>query len=136
MPQQIIQGSEVGGQGTTAVADPTNIRRHKRAQCDSSQYRVFFTDEYLEGEGVLMDLSIQGCRVECPTDIQIGSTLALWLFLPDFDWPLQIEKAEVRWKDGNLFGLEFIRLRPAQRDRLRRLVHNSLFATPAEKSCQ
>ena len=48
--------------------------------------------------------------------------LRLSLFLPDHQWPLRINQAIVRWIDKNEFGLEFVSITMAQRERLRALV--------------
>lgn len=48
--------------------------------------------------------------------------LRLSIFLPDFQWPLRINQAIVRWIDKDEFGLEFVSITMAQRERLRTLV--------------
>jgi hypothetical protein len=35
---------------------------------------------------------------------------------------LRIDEAVVRWIDGQMFGLEFVGIRPAQRERLRAII--------------
>lgn len=89
----------------------------------ATDFRVFFTDgQYLEGEGTVLDISKSGCRVHCPCDLEEGASLELWLFIPNYDWPLRVERAVVRWKDGEQFGLDFLNLRPSQRERLRQFL--------------
>lgn len=95
-------------------------RVHDRADTD---FRVFFTDgQDLEGEGTVLDISRSGCRMHCPCDLKQGATVELWLFMPNYDWPLRVERALVRWKEEAEFGLEFLKLRPSQRERLRQFI--------------
>jgi hypothetical protein len=54
--------------------------------------------------------------------LQPGMALKLSLFLPDYNWPLRVDRAIVRWVAGQDFGLEFTTIRMAQRERLRALV--------------
>jgi hypothetical protein len=48
--------------------------------------------------------------------------LRLSIFLGDQKWPLRIDQAIVRWVGGQNFGLEFIGIRSAQRERLRAMI--------------
>lgn len=89
----------------------------------ATDFRVFFTDgQYLEEEGTVLEISKSGCRVRCPCVLEEGTTLEVWLFMPDYDWPLRVERAVVRWKDDEEFGLQFPNLRPSQRERLRQFL--------------
>jgi hypothetical protein len=82
----------------------------------------FFGDEEFEGEASLLDISTHGCRASSSVDLRVGMALKLSLFLADYQWPLRIDQATVRWADGQRFGLEFTDIRPAQRERLRALI--------------
>lgn len=82
----------------------------------------FFGDEEFEGEASLLDISTYGCRVSSSVGLRVGMTLKISLFLADYQWPLRIDQATVRWADGQRFGLEFTGIRPAQRERLRALI--------------
>jgi len=85
--------------------------------------RLFFSNSgRLEGEATLLDLSKTGCAAESETTVQTDMSLELWIFLPDYGWRMHIDHAVVRWVRGHVFGLEFLHLRPVQRERLRRLV--------------
>ncbi len=105
---------------------PSLLHRRREGRVDeraATDFRVFFTDgQYLEEEGTALDISKSGCRVRCPCALEQGTMLEVWLFMPDYDWPLRVERAVVRWKDEEEFGLEFMNLRPSQRERLRQLL--------------
>jgi hypothetical protein len=82
----------------------------------------FFGEDDLEGEATLLDISTHGCRASSVIELKVGLVLKLSLFLSDYQWPLRIDQATVRWVNGQRFGLEFTEIRPAQRERLRGLI--------------
>ena len=85
--------------------------------------RLFFLGEDdFEGEATILDLSTGGCQATSLTEVQVGTTLRLSLFLHDQEWPLRIDEALVRWVKGATFGLEFTRIRSAQRERVRAII--------------
>jgi len=110
-------------------------RTHSPGQSDGAERRgrrlalnrrlFFFGDDEFEGEATILDISTHGCRATSLTEVKAGATLKLSLFLQDQPWPLRIEEAIVRWVDGQSFGLEFVGIRPAQRERLRALLMNA-----------
>ncbi len=93
-------------------------RKSKRIE---TAIRIFFTSGKFEGEGTVLDLSREGCRFECETPISMGTPLEVWIFLPNSEWPLEIELAEVRWKKGNMFGVQFLKFRPLQEERINKV---------------
>jgi hypothetical protein len=82
----------------------------------------FFGDDDFEGEATVREVSTNGCRADTSVEVKIGMLFKLSLFLDDFKWPLRVDQAIVRWIDGRQFGLEFISIRLAQRERLRNLI--------------
>lgn len=81
-----------------------------------------FGDDDFEAEATVLDVSTNGCSAESAIDVTVGMILKLSLFLPDYQWPLRVDQALVRWVDGRQFGLEFTNIRLAQRERLRGLI--------------
>ena len=82
----------------------------------------FFGEDDFEGEATVLDLSTGGCQATSLTEVQVGTTLRLSLFLHDQQWPVRIDGAMVRWVNGNSFGLEFTEIRAAQRERVRAII--------------
>ena len=82
----------------------------------------FFGDGEFEGEATVLDISTNGCKATSHTEVKVGLSLKLSLFLQDQQWPLRIDHAVVRWVDGQCFGMEFTGIRPAQRERLRSML--------------
>jgi hypothetical protein len=101
--------------------DPQPFERRGR-RLTMNRRLFFFGEGEFEGEATLLDLSTNGCRARSLTEVKVGLSLKLSLFLQDQQWPLRIDHAVVRWVDGQCFGLEFTGIRPAQRERLRSIV--------------
>jgi len=72
------------------------------------QFRSSFSSmTMVGGEGSLVDLSLRGCRIESPTDVQPGASLELRIVAIAHEPPIQIQAAIVRWSREGQFGLEF-----------------------------
>jgi len=86
--------------------------------------RVFFAgiENDVEGEGTVADLSKGGCRIESETQPPIGTEVKLSLFMPDFSWPMKVDRAAVQWVKGETFGVRFLSLQSAQQERLTRCI--------------
>ena len=85
----------------------------------------FFGEDDFEGEATILDLSTGGCQATSLTEVQVGTTFRLSLFLHDQKWPVRIDGSMVRWVNGNRFGLEFTEMRSAQRERIRGIIMKS-----------
>jgi c-di-GMP-binding flagellar brake protein YcgR len=116
-----------------ALEDPRSSRAsrsdHETAMAERRGRRLklscrlfFFGEDDFEGEATILDLSTGGCQATSVTEVRVGMTLRLSLFLQDQEWPLRIDEALVRWAKGPTFGLEFTRIRPAQRERIRAMI--------------
>ncbi len=102
---------------------PDNVEFERRGRRLSMNRRLFFFGEGdFEGEATVLDISTNGCKATSLTEVKVGLSLKLSLFLQDQQWPLRIDQAVVRWVDGQCFGMEFIGIRPAQRERLRAML--------------
>lgn len=69
-------------------------------------------------------LSTGGCTVVTDDFVLPGTFLVLHIQLPGHYSPLKVDLAEVRWAKGRECGLEFIRLRKEEKERLRHLLEN------------
>ena len=74
------------------------------------------------GEGIVVDLSIRGCRIESPIDVQPGASLEVRIEVIEREPPIQIQAAIVRWNRGREFGLEFEVIAPTEWTHLRDFV--------------
>lgn len=104
-----------------AANNPVDLERRGR-RLAMSRRLFFFGDGEFEGEATVLDISTNGCRATSSIEIKAGLSLKLSIFLQDQQWPVRIDEAVVRWVEGQAFGLEFVGIRPAQRERLRAIV--------------
>lgn len=87
------------------------------------QFRTTFsTDSALEGTGTILDLSAGGCRAESTATLTPGLALELRIYAEGLEWPLMVEAATVQWISGQMFGLAFFRMKPAERHRLEQVI--------------
>ena len=68
-------------------------------------------------EGCLIDVSTGGCAIETAMSPQKGDSLQLRFAIPNAG-TVHIPLAIVRWVNGNRFGLEFIRTKDSERQKL------------------
>ncbi|MCI0427481.1 MAG: PilZ domain-containing protein [Nitrospiraceae bacterium] len=79
------------------------------------QFRsAFSSTAMIGGEGSVVDLTIRGCRIETPIDVQPGTSLEVRIAVKEHVPPIQIQAAIVRWSRGRQFGLEFEVIAPAE----------------------
>ena len=116
-------GTGKGGSNHPAREAESKQEFERRGRRLSMNRRLFFFGEgEFEGEASVVDISTNGCKATSLTEVKVGLSLKLSIFLQDQEWPLRIDHAIVRWVDGQCFGLEFTGIRPAQRERLRSML--------------
>ena len=96
-----------------------------RSRCSSRMsvhYPASVQTDNGAGEGVLLDLSATGCRLQSPVALTPGSYLALHIEAPDTEAPLAIEVSRVRWSHAGQFGIEFLRYAQDNRQRVTTLI--------------
>jgi hypothetical protein len=71
-----------------------------------------------QGDGMLLDLSLQGCRIKGAPPFPCGTRLRLQLWLPDQAEPVKLELAAVRWVQDDHFGVSFLEVTPDARARI------------------
>jgi hypothetical protein len=67
------------------------------------------------GDGTLVDLTRQGCRIKGTPPLPCGTRLRLQLWLPDVAQPVTVDQAAVRWVQDDQFGVSFLEVSPAAR---------------------
>jgi hypothetical protein len=87
--------------------------------------------QLVEGGGVVVNVSPGGCRIRTPEPVQVGGYLRLILHSGRNGEVIKAELAFVRWAQNDEIGVEFVRINPEQRDKLRQLLYLiSLGAVP------
>jgi len=70
----------------------------------------------------MVDLSIRGCAIKSTVPLHKGNLLCLKIRLTDQEPPIEIAQATVRTVTGRRVGLEFVKIRPEEETRLRKLL--------------
>ena len=82
-------------------------RRHLRFPV---QYRLRYAGKigsrYVRGEGVLVDVSLEGCGIQGSCPVEQGHELTLQIDLPQRKLAMTLNRAVVRWASGGRFGIE------------------------------
>lgn len=82
-------------------------------------YRVSLSaDSTTTGEGRLLDLSLEGCRIETTRHLPVNTYLSLRLQVSSNDLPILVDLAAVRWARGTNCGVHFLSVQPHQVARL------------------
>ena len=82
-------------------------------------YRVSLSaDSTTTGEGRLLDLSLEGCRIECDRHLPVNTYLSLRLQISPNEMPILVDLAAVRWTRGTNCGVHFLSVQPHQVARL------------------
>ena len=67
------------------------------------------------GDGTLVDLARQGCRIKAALPPPCGMRLRLQLWLPDLAQPVTVDLAAIRWVQHDEFGVSFLEVSPVAR---------------------
>ncbi len=84
---------------------------------------ISFRGIQINGSGKAGNISAGGCKVESDTTVDTGTYLDVRIQIRDEGSPMEIDLAVVRWSRNEAFGLEFIKMRPEEQERLQRFVH-------------
>lgn len=96
----------------------------------SGAYPVIFAGAPFLDEGVVRNLSVTGCQIECPRSVLLGSYVQLGILLFDQAPSVRVEIGAIRWASGQRFGVEFIRMPDEEYQRLRHFLGGRLLRTP------
>ena len=99
----------------------------ERREFDPAAVRLPVDISYrrVRARGALTTVSQSGASVTTDLSVQDGATLGLQILLPA-GRPINVEGALVRSVRANSLGLEFVRMRAEERDRLREFVLRAL----------
>jgi len=97
-------------------------RKHARVRVE---YVVSLSGDRIRGQGVVLDLSVAGCRARSPVVVDEGEFLGVLMDVPRYETPLHVDLAVVRWAHGQEFGMEFITMNPDDQQQLRELIRQT-----------
>ncbi len=82
------------------------------------QLPLSFTEAQRASNGVILNISREGCMVTAEQVPVVPNYLQLDMQLREGQQAVRVELAAVRWSSGRKFGLEFIKLGADQQERL------------------
>jgi hypothetical protein len=95
---------------------------HRKNPRYPARFKSLFSIDGVQIEdGVVTDLSLEGCRLASAIHVPPGIPIEIHI-RPDQHSPVYISKAVVRWERGAVFGLEFKELPPLEAATLTRLL--------------
>jgi hypothetical protein len=94
-------------------------RKHTRF---AVQLPVSFRGDQLSDEGTILNVSAEGCAITSDTVAGVGVYLQLSMQLREREEPILVDLAAVRWASARRFGVEFIKICPEERERLKPFV--------------
>ncbi len=90
-------------------------RRDRRFE---TSFTVVFTWEHTDGEGIVTNIGLGGCRLNTDVELTEGCCLKLKLQVPGSKREITVEEAVVRTVEKGSFGLSFSRILGDEQKRL------------------
>jgi c-di-GMP-binding flagellar brake protein YcgR len=95
-------------------------RKHTRF---AVQLPVSFSGDQISDAGTILNLSAEGCAITSETVAGVAVYLQMTMQLREREEPVQVDLAAVRWVAARRFGVEFIKIRPEEAERLKQFVN-------------
>jgi hypothetical protein len=113
-----------------------SIIKEDRREYDRMErkFPITFTGQDSSGEGVVLDLSMGGCTFSTVADLAIGTVLKVDLCLSAAVPPVIVDAAVVRNVRTGVAGVEFVRWRESERERLELFMTGMLIGRGAAQS--
>ncbi|MGQ0695465.1 MAG: PilZ domain-containing protein [Nitrospiraceae bacterium] len=90
----------------TVMNDPVAVEHRKHPRHPVCFKSIFSTDGVRIEDGVVLDLSLGGCRMTSTIPIPSGTPMELHI-RPDQHSPVYVPRGIVRWVGDSTFGVEF-----------------------------
>ena len=94
-------------------------RKHTRF---AVQLPVSFSGDQISDGGTILNVSAEGCAITSDTVAGVAVYLQMTMQLREREEPVQVDLATVRWSSATRFGVEFIKIRPEEGERLKKFV--------------
>ena len=98
------------------------LRRYGRIPVE---YTALFSSALVRGQGLILDISMSGCRARSELTTQKDDWLGVLIHIPGDETPLYITQAAIRWANGPEFGMEFVDMELNDRQRLHQLIERN-----------
>jgi PilZ domain len=91
------------------------LRRHGRIPVE---YSASFSSAAARGQGVIVDISLGGCKARSAFLAQVDDYIGVVIHLSENKTPIYVMRAIVRWTNDPDFGMEFLDMEYNDRQRL------------------
>jgi hypothetical protein len=98
------------------------LRSHGRIPVE---YSATLRSASAHGEGVIVDISLGGCRARSPFFSQQDDSVVVVIHLPGKANPLYVMRAIVRWTNAPECGIEFMDMELHDRRRLNQVIEQT-----------
>ncbi len=105
--------------GVRYVKQTLEKRQHDRIV---TRFQITFSGNGIDGSGTVTLVSLVGCAIETDTKLSSGQILQLQLKPSDRDPAVAVDAAVVRGIRSPVVGLQFLRFRMEERERLSQFV--------------
>jgi hypothetical protein len=95
------------------------LRRHRRI---AVKYGASFRSAWAQGQGVILNISLGGCRARSGFLTEEDDLVRVVIRLPGNESPLYVMRAITRWTTAEEFGMEFMDMELNDRRRLNDLI--------------
>lgn len=103
--------------------------KYKRVQEDRREYERMSVNfpatiaaDGINGQGLIVDISIAGCSFHTETQLADGNILRMGLQVPNETSPVNVAAAIVRSSRSGHAGVEFLQFENGERERLQRFI--------------
>ena len=101
-----------------SIRYPSNEKDQREYERLAMNFPISFVGENIAGAGAVFDISINGCGFATDVALSAGSIMRLTLQISNELEPITIDAAVVRYVQHDRIGVEFLRVQPAEQERL------------------
>ena len=100
------------------------IEDRHAARFPVTMHGVYVYTDRSTGEGVVQDVSVNGCKVRSTMPAKVKAELRLQFYPPGQALPIEIRHAVVRWSGEGEFGVQFSGIEHPHQERLQQLLRD------------
>ncbi len=107
----------------TSENDEKNVAQSRSRPRVPVDYPASFTGDDVSGHGTVTNLTLAGGEVKSDMQLPLGTRVSLHVRPPGARPSIVIALAIVRWKEGERFGLEFVRFEGDAKEQLKDMLN-------------
>lgn len=108
-------------------AELTNVTNRQYVRV-AAKFPVTFLISKLKQEGTVTEIALGGCTLEANVVLAIGAKFKMEILISDSEPPLVVDQALVRSVRPMGFGIQFMEIQDAEKERLGRVLEKLLAA--------